>query len=431
MERGEDALAKLQDGIYWDKGTTPPRCFAIAFFKADREATALGVAALLTRLVALWDGLKDERLADLPGVRVPRSGFEWLIGFGIKAFKIGGAAKQLPRRLDTPNIFNSVDPAGGGGKVLDGSGLDYAKGLALNPASEEICVQFTGDTPLSVSRAIVETWKLIESARDPATGRSALALSASFTGFNREDQRSWLGFHDGLSNLESGSARKSVIAVKRQGLPPIDRWTVDGTYMAFMRLAVDLRQWEQLGLQEQETLVGRTRITGCPLRAAHVAGQAQTVDGCPAPGSNEVTGDGNEAFREPPDGVDEVITKSHVQRANHHFQPQRIYRQGYEFAEMPMPGRPLAVGLNFVSFQDNPDRLFGILKNEGWLGATNFGGAPGPQLLTALAAGVFFCPARDDAELFPGASIFPTLVAAVDGPVRVRTRSAGRGTRRA
>ena len=90
----------------------------------------------------------------------------------------------------------------------------------------------------------------------------------------------------------------------------------------------------------------------------------------------------------------------------------------------------MAVGLNFVSFQDHPDRLFTILKNEGWLGGTNFGGSPGPELLSALAAAVFFCPARDDAELFPGASIFPMLVAAADEPVRVRARSAGRAVKR-
>jgi deferrochelatase/peroxidase EfeB len=319
----------------------------------------------------------------------------------------------LPKNLRPPNVFDSVDPAGGGGKVLEGSGLNYARGLPLNPATEEICVQFTGDTPLSVSRAVVETWKLLEAARDAKTGKAALLLSASFTGFNREDERSWLGFHDGVSNLPSGNPRKAVIAIKRQGLPPRDSWTVDGAYMAFIRLTIDLKLWEELGREEQELLVGRTKISGCPLLARHVAGHPQTAPGCPAAGTFEVTDDvvPNRPFREPPDGVDADIVLSHVQRANHHQDRQRIFRQGYEFLEAPIPGRPLSVGLNFVSFQDNPERLLFILRTESWLGSINFGGDPGPELLSATAAAIFLCPPRQDGELFPGASIFPLAVA--------------------
>ena len=76
------------------------------------------------------------------------------------------------------------------------------------------------------------------------------------------------------------------------------------------------------------------------------------------------------------------------------------------------PGLPLGVGLNFVSFQDNPERLFGMLKTPGWLGDANFGGAvellPGGRLslLTVEAAGVFVCPPVVDGEAFPGQGIF-------------------------
>jgi deferrochelatase/peroxidase EfeB len=159
-------------------------------------------------------------------------------------------------------------------------------------------------------------------------------------------------------------------------------------------------------VEEQELLVGRTRASGCPLVARHVGGLPQTQPGCPAPGTGEITERSNEAFLEPPDGVDETIRRSHVQRANHHLVAQRVYRQGYEFLETPAPGQPLTLGLNFVSFQDSPERLFFVLRTNEWLGGINFGGNPGPDLLTVLAAAVFLCPPQEDGAPYPGASVF-------------------------
>jgi hypothetical protein len=93
--------------------------------------------------------------------------------------------------------------------------------------------------------------------------------------------------------------------------------------------------------------------------------------------------------------------------------------------------------LNFVSYQDTPDRLIFVLKTIGWLGGVNFGGGeqqqpPGMEALLAVhAAGIFLCPPAIDGEPFPGQSIFQ----AVDGrdaprrsskrrPARARSRDA-------
>lgn len=405
-------VADLQQGIYWDNGQRPPRHFAVAFLRASEDANALDVGNVLVTLTQLWRGLAAGRVPDLQGADIPAGNLAWLIGYGRKAFGLSGATKNLPKGLQRQNAFKSVLPSGGG-PVLDGAGIMYAPDIAFNPATEDIVVQFTGDTPLSVGRAVVETWTMLERMRNPGTGHVPIGLTASFTGFNREDHRSWIGFHDGISNLKSGSQRKSVIAIKRAGLNAADRWTTGGTYMAFMRLAVNLGLWETFQQDAQERLVGRTKISGCPLKGISETGQPLPIDGCPAPGSSDVTGPLNEAFLEPPDGVrSEALLQSHVQRANHHQGPlgrrasQRFYRQGYEYFEPPVPGRPLQVGLNFVSFQEHPERLLDTLKRDGWLGATNFGGSPGPELIKAYATGIYFCPAVEGVN-FPGASIFP------------------------
>jgi deferrochelatase/peroxidase EfeB len=134
-----------------------------------------------------------------------------------------------------------------------------------------------------------------------------------------------------------------------------------------------------------------------------------------------VTGSGpddpNEPFREPPDAAD-VLRQSHVQRANHHVRPAsdrnslRVFRQGYEFLE-PLARAPgFRAGLNFVSFQDTPERLLRALTQDGWLGGTNFSGDPDnqppgmDQLLSVRAGGVFLVPPVTDEERFPGSSVF-------------------------
>jgi deferrochelatase/peroxidase EfeB len=65
------------------------------------------------------------------------------------------------------------------------------------------------------------------------------------------------------------------------------------------------------------------------------------------------------------------------------------------------------VGLKFLSFQNDPRRLFFILNDSRWMRKANFGGAPGisrEELLSVTFAGVFFVPAKE--RPFPGASIF-------------------------
>lgn len=398
-------MAEVPRGIYWDHGATPPRCYGIAFLKADRDATAAETHATLLALTALWDDLRVGKAPMLPGVSVPAASLEWLLGYGRKAFEIKGSNHKSPKRLAPPHTFNSIDPLGGN-QAVDGSGLRFGTGIAQNLATEEFCVQFTGDTPLSISRALVETSLLLERRRDPGTGKAPLLLSASFTGFNREDRRSWIDFHDGLSNLRSGDERRSVIEI-RQGLSKNDKWLAGGTFMAFIRLNVDIRLWRQLEQNAQEGLVGRTKLSGCPVVAIGFDGTVTAAPGCPAPGTTEVgTEPGNIQHLEPPDAVDEATKLSHVQRSNHHSVKQRIYRQGYEFFENSAPGRPFEVGLNFVSFQENPDRLFFILKQPGWLGGTNFGGDHGPELLHVVAGAIFVCPPLGNDEAYPGASTF-------------------------
>lgn len=259
---------------------------------------------------------------------------------------------------------------------------------------------------------MVETWKVLQEKFDPKIDAPPLQITAFYSGFHREDRRSWIDFHDGISNPRKGHERRDVVTIKEADTPPEDAWTRGGSYMTYMRLPVRMDLWNALSREDQELLVGRDKATGCAIDRLE-NGKPTAISGCPVNLTSQVTDPGNEAFREPPDGVPETLKKSHVQRANHHRQdfanPEslRIYRQGYEFAETTVSGIP-RVGLNFVAFHDTPFRIRELLTRPAWLGGVNFGGEveKSPTIIDVAAAGIYLLPPIIVNEKFPGSGIF-------------------------
>lgn len=400
-----------QQGIYYQEGARPGASFRIAFLRARSGRNAAEVGQELARIWHLVRRLQRGEVPDLEGASVPHSNLTALLGVGISAFEIDGVTTAPPQALGRFGLFVSPDPAGGG-PLLYGAGLNYDASVSKNDATEHFAIQFIADTELATNRAVVEIWKLLHDRGSD----SALVLGRVFDGFQRDDGRSWIDFHDGISNLKSGEERRSVLEIKPENVPnEEDAWTAGGTYLAFIRLDVSLDVWRRLSRTKQELLVGRDKITGCPLDAVSESGEPVLATGCPFTGTTEITQPGNGAFLEPVDTSDAVIRDSHVQRANRHVgvpghtNSLRIFRQGYEFFERVDRAPGFRVGLNFVSFQDTPHRLLRILTQPQWLGEVNFGGAvgEGPPLLSVLAAGIYLAPpaVSDDAP-FPGSQLF-------------------------
>ncbi|HEV7805316.1 MAG TPA: hypothetical protein VGO80_05845 [Solirubrobacteraceae bacterium] len=366
----------------------------------------------------MYQELKAGRIRDLDGVAVPVEGdaMTVLLGFGRNAFELDGMAFARPRGLADAYLLRSAD-AGGGGPLLRGSGLSYAPEVRANMATVAFCVQVIAETKLAVDRAVVETWKALADRVEPV-----LELTTFYLGNQRDDHRSWIDFHDGLSNLRSED-REGVIAI---GPGTDEGWAVGGTYLAFLRLAVDLAGWRRLGRADQELAVGRDKLSGCPIVASH-GPELRTDPGCPVAATQiwETPNDG--PFAEPPEVSDARLRTSHVQRSNHHIRPasdsgsRRIFRQGYEFLEWAAEPPGFRAGLNFVSFQDTPARLLKMLTAGGWLGGANFGGDEQghpelASLLSVYGAGVYFVPPVVVGEPFPGAAALGVAVVAPPAP---------------
>lgn len=270
----------------------------------------------------------------------------------------------------------------------------------------DVILQFTGTSSHAVNRAAVETSHLIRDERLPLT------ITGTLDGFLRDDGRSWIGFHDGVSNIEPS---ERLAAVSATGEPA---WNQGGTYLAFLRLKIAIDEWRGLSRQDQELIVGRDKLTGWPLASvATTGGPPRRAPLCTSPLAEGSDWKMRDAFFNPPDTADPVLEASHTHRSNQNKgsgttrAAHRVFRQGYEYLE-GITGDGPRLGLNFISFQNDLEQLQQILGLRNWLGDANFGGVdsadhagPPSISLTALCAGGFYVvPPRETP--FPGSRLF-------------------------
>jgi deferrochelatase/peroxidase EfeB len=411
---GQALDSRLQDGIYHRKGEAPPSSYRLLLLNVKPD-TGIGEArTAIARIWAMLQELRDRNLAtdvrpDPPPARRPNPSrrkdpdeckpctapkLTCLLGFGASLFD------RYHPRMPRPDQLLRLDQ-GPFRKIRW-----VAKEEDRQTGEADLALQFIAWTELAVNRAVAEVWMMIVEQFLP------LEIVAVHGGFNREDKRSWIGFHDGISNIKADRRPAVITATSEQ-----PAWMEGGTYMAFFRLAIDLERWRRLPLKTQELLVGRDKLTGSPLEPAGpglpISRKGSPIFGDPAFKLKHISPPA-------PPMTASVLLASHMHRANPNRrdpileEDNRIFRQGYEFLEQLHDGR-LRLGINFVSFQGRLSRVRNMLSKDGWLGDVNFGGcpfterhAPGPIVFVEMIAGGYYAvpPKGGDAESFPGWSIF-------------------------
>jgi Dyp-type peroxidase family len=409
----------MQEGIFYQQGSSPGKHWGLLFLRVRNDINSETVYNELNHLWGILQNLKIGKIQDLPKINlpVPLTGLQITIGYGKNIFSKKGIKKNLPSDFIQANFRSPL--ATGGGKLLLASGLSYSNAISKNPATEDIALQFISDSELLTYRCYQELYKVIASESNNL--EYPFEMVKFYTGFQREDKRSWIDFHDGISNLKSGAERLDAIKIKENNIPD-ERWINGGTFLAFMRIEVNIDTWLKLDRTNQELLVGRDKVSGCPFENV-VDGKPVTVNKCPFTNTTSIIDKDsngnfiNHEFFETPQTADNVILSSHVQRANHHREPishrdsLRIFRQGYEFFEVSDASPKVKLGLNFVSFQDTPERLIRLLTQNTWLGNINFGGTDDNQteknnLLKIWGAGIYIVPPSNDVNKIPGYELF-------------------------
>lgn len=105
----------------------------------------------------------------------------------------------------------------------------------LRPGEADLALQLIADREIAVARVVVEVWKLIRDEGLP------LEIVAEHRGFQGDDERSWIDFHDGVNNMDPGQRRQAI-----EVTVPDPPWMLGGTYMGFFHIDVDLPAWRAL-----------------------------------------------------------------------------------------------------------------------------------------------------------------------------------------
>lgn len=405
-----DLLPKsLQDGIYLLPSVPAPAAWRALLLGITPETPGASarqaVAAIMAMLADLQQGFVRELAASDSGqgpvATVPTKTFVVLLGYGASFWDED--THRPP--LTTAERPTHLTPLRADGDAFPN--LPWAGGPDAREKGEaDLLLQFTGLSEQAVDRAAVEVWNLIKDQDLP------LKVAGSHDGFQRDDGRSWIGFHDGVNNIEPSQRPAAVVCT---GDPA---WNRGGTYLAFLRIEVSLQLWRTLSRAEQEVLVGRDKLTGCPLESVSVEDghlSPRPISSCPP--NEDSDWRARDLHFNPPETADPLVEASHIHRANQNRVAgstpagHRIFRQGYEYLDGFSAGEP-HLGLNFVSFQNDLFHLQQILGLDGWLGEVNFGGPavskqgePEPLRFLALRAGGFYAiPPR--LEPFPGADLF-------------------------
>lgn len=395
---------RLQGGIYFEPNTKPRPYYRLLLLNVIAGASTLSVHATLSGMRTTLRELQCGKVRELEGQPAELASasleqfqsLDFLLGFGRRFFDDGVHRPPLTGCARPEFLSYLPDPAF--------PMLPWAPGARPGTGEADIAIQLTADRLAAVECAAVEIWKLIVDEALP------LEVVASFSGFGRHDGRGWLEFRDGVSNIE---ASQRFAAIEAAADPA---WMDGGTYMAFLRLAIDLSRWRHVPRDQQELIVGRSKLSGSAIAAARYDSSGRPTPVVPEPLGAAATPEERAEWRDPPQTVDRVLEASHIHRANQNrTSPSapgslRIFRQGYDYLDGLGVSGP-ALGLNFVSFQSDLRVIQHMLHLPGWLGDVNFGGRPNgdngddqaPSFITVAAGGLYGVPPQ--AEPFPGAAL--------------------------
>ncbi len=202
------------------------KSFCFVSLRIEKYDTLNDIGLVVGRIWNRLNCLKSGVLYDLDIERKHRKAgnLSVLIGYGSKIFDIPGCFKSKPVDISKLN-FKNPNPAENSIPILDGSDFRYSANLAENHLlNDQIVLQFIAENEFYTNRAVVELWKeLTESEKKSVNIR----ISGLYFGFRHEDQRSWLGFHDGVSNLKPNE-RPYVIIINPKSVSNNDIWLVNG-----------------------------------------------------------------------------------------------------------------------------------------------------------------------------------------------------------
>jgi deferrochelatase/peroxidase EfeB len=245
----------------------------------------------------------------------------------------------------------------------------------------DLCVQACADDPQVAFHAIRNLARL---------GRGTVVLRwtqlgfgrASATNPNQETPRNLMGFKDGTANIDTSDTATMDRHVWVGDEEP-QAWMRGGSYLVTRRIRMRIEGWDRDSLGDQETVIGRSKVSGAPLSGGteHTPLKLGAKDA---------------------QGEPLIPARSHVRLA-HPTQNGgvKILRRGYNFTDgTDHETGQLDAGLFFIAFQRDAHKQFVRLQNQ--LGSSDLLN----EYILHTSSGLFAVPAGTRPGRYVGQSLF-------------------------
>jgi deferrochelatase/peroxidase EfeB len=219
---------------------------------------------------------------------------------------------------------------------------------ALEPDSchGDLLVQICSNTPdtnIHALRDIIKYFPDTLAARWKVEGYNAPPSPA---GKAAQTPRNLLGFKDGTANpdVSDAAAMDRIVWVGAQSAEPA--WARGGSYQVVRIIRNFVERWDRTPLQEQQTIIGRDKMTGAPL-AMQVEQDAPD-------------------YASDPKG-ERIRLDAHIRLANPRTaqsQANLILRRPYNYSRGVTKAGQLDMGLLFICFQSNLQDGFVAVQNR-------------------------------------------------------------------
>jgi deferrochelatase/peroxidase EfeB len=300
----------------------------------------------------------------------------------------GGAAPEIDPKFPAPDsgLLGPVVTPGNltmtvalGASLFDGRfGLASARPTHLermpqfpNDALEaeschgDLLIQICSDTPdtnIHALRDVIRNFPDLLAMRWKVEGFNAAPRAANLPPLT---PRNLLGFKDGTANPDpddNATMNRLVWVTPDSGEPA---WAAGGSYQVVRIIRNFVERWDRTPLQEQQTIIGRDKMTGAPLS---MAGERDVPD-----------------YAIDPKG-ERIRLDAHIRLANPRTaqsQANLILRRPYNYSRGVTKAGQLDMGLLFICFQANLQNGFAAVQGR-------LNGEPLEEYIKPVGGGYFF-----------------------------------------